>query len=414
MYSTPGPVPPGAPTARFAVALTTVMVGAVMLTPAIGVLGPFLVVELGMTSSQLGLLASIVPLSGAVLAPLAGNQVDRFGGRRLAVVLLVAAALGLLVFAAAPMLPMLMAAAIISGLALSIGNSSTNALIATHIPQGRQATVVGVKQSGVQLAAVIVGATVPSLAVAFGWRWATASLILVVALMLACVVAWVPSDGPIAPRPPSTTRGRDQSAAHREWMPARWLAAYAFILGAGSVGVVTYLPLYAVQRGGMTVTMAGALASVMAVVASVARIGWARLAERRSDTPTVLLLLAGLSTIAHLLALRSDGLPGLLWVATVGLGMSAVAWNGVAMLHIVLWAPSRLSGRCTGRVQVAFSLGMFVSPLIFGVLLDRTGTWTAAWAAMAVLSAVSGIVIAVGRRALLAPDVAAPDVAAEI
>lgn len=404
MSSTRCPVPAGAPTARFAVALTTVMIGAVMLTPAIGVLGPFLVIEIGLTGSQLGVLASIVPLSGAALAPYAGNQVDRFGGRRLAVVLLISASLGLLLFAVSPSLPFLMVAAVVAGLALSIGNSSTNALIATHIPAGRQATVVGVKQSGVQLAAVIVGATVPSLALAFGWRMATASMILVVALMLALVLAWVPADGPVAPRAERATKGSEGGPVATDWVPARWLAAYAFILGAGSVGVVTYLPLYAVQRGGMTVTLAGALASVMAAVASAARIVWARIAERRSDTPTMLLLLAVLSTVAHLIALRADGSSGLLWIATVGLGMSAVAWNGVAMLHIVLWAPRQLSGRYTGRVQVAFSLGMFVSPLIFGVLLDRTGTWTAAWSAMAALSALSGIVILAGRRALLAPD----------
>ena len=54
-------------------------------------------------------------------------------------------------------------------------NKVTNKLITEQVPLGQQSAVMGVKQSGVQLAVFLAGATMPSAAASFGWRWAVAA-----------------------------------------------------------------------------------------------------------------------------------------------------------------------------------------------------------------------------------------------
>ncbi|MEX2441292.1 MAG: MFS transporter, partial [Pontimonas sp.] len=117
----------------FTAALTGIMVGAALLTPAIGVLGPLLIDDLNLSRAGLGVIASLIPLTGAMSAPFSGTLVDRFGGRRLSMLLFSSSGIGLLVFALAPNFWLLALAAVIAGVAMGTGNPTTNALIATHV-----------------------------------------------------------------------------------------------------------------------------------------------------------------------------------------------------------------------------------------------------------------------------------------
>lgn len=385
----------------FTVALTGIMIGAALLTPAIGVLGPLLIDDLGLTRAQLGVVASFIPLTGALAAPFSGTLVDRFGGRRLSMLLFVSSGAGLMLFAIAPNVWFLALAALVAGVAMGTGNPTTNALIATHVARGRQGVIVGVKQTGVQLAAVIVSAAVPVLAVWFGWRVAAGVVVgLVVALTL--TVLWkVPPDphtnGPGGPRAAGAESSR--------WAPTWWLAGYAFVLGAGSASIVTYIPLYAVETVDFSVPQAGLVATMVAAAAAAARIGWARLAERVKRTSEILMLIAALSVVGHLLMVVVGASPFVLWVAALLLGASSVAWNGVVMLHVVSHAPAGTAGRVSGRIQFAFTFGMFFSPIVFGVSLDALSSYTVPWLTMAAICAAGGALIWRGRPTIVASTI---------
>lgn len=383
----------------FTTALTGIMIGAALLTPALGVLGPLLIDDLHLSRAGLGVIASLIPLTGAMTAPFSGTLVDRFGGRRLSMLLFSSSGLGLLLFALAPNFWLLAFAAVIAGVAMGTGNPTTNALIATHVARGRQGTIVGVKQTGVQLAAVIVSAAVPVLAVWYGWRSAAGAVVLLVVLLTAAVLWWIPPDansGQIGgPKGPSVPTGS-------KWAPTWWLAGYAFLLGAGSAAIVTYIPLYAVEQVSFTVPQAGLVATLVAAAAAAARIGWARFAERVQRTTDVMIAIAVLSVAGHVGMLFAEASTLLLWVAAFVLGASCIAWNGVVMLHVVSHAPTGTAGRVTGRIQFAFTFGMFFSPIVFGVTLDALGAYTAPWLIMAAFCAAGGVLIWRGKAIVVA------------
>jgi predicted MFS family arabinose efflux permease len=386
------------PAFGFTVALTGIMIGAALLTPAIGVLGPLLIDDLGLSRASLGVIASLIPLTGAATAPFSGALVDRFGGRRLSMLLFTSSGLGLALFAVAPNFWLLAFSAVVAGVAMGTGNPTTNALIAKHVARGRQGVIVGVKQTGVQLAAMIVSAAVPVLAVWFGWRVAAGAVVLLVLVLTALVLWQIPAEE----KRVSAGGPKAAESTSSRWAPTWWLAGYAFLLGAGSASIVTYIPLFAVETVAFSVPQAGLVATLVAAAAAAARIGWARLAERVQRTTEVLLVIAALSVLGHLLMLLVGTSALILWVAALLLGASSIAWNGVAMLHVVGHAPAGTAGRVTGRIQFAFTFGMFFSPIIFGVTLDALGSYTVPWLLMAAICAAGGLLVWRGRSVIVA------------
>src|SRR2546430_10985472 len=67
---------------------------------ALGALGPFITDDLGITRTALGSLTTVMYAVGAVLSPVAGPLVDRFGGRRSLVVAFATGGLGVATAAA--------------------------------------------------------------------------------------------------------------------------------------------------------------------------------------------------------------------------------------------------------------------------------------------------------------------------
>ena len=78
----------------FVVTLTLGMAVCTFLPYALGALGPFITDDLGITRTALGSLTTVMYAVGAVLSPVAGPLVDRFGGRRSLVVAFATGGLG--------------------------------------------------------------------------------------------------------------------------------------------------------------------------------------------------------------------------------------------------------------------------------------------------------------------------------
>ena len=150
--------------------------------------GPFLVAALApMMGPDLGIGPSV--LGGAVgagfavaalLSPWAGKLVDRWGPRRCTVglLLLVAVALGLLAVSRGGV--GLALALVVNGFPQALANPATNKVILVSVPATRRSGVIGWKQSGVQMGALVAGLPLVWMAMWLGWR---------VAFVVAAVVA---------------------------------------------------------------------------------------------------------------------------------------------------------------------------------------------------------------------------------
>ncbi|MGH3782529.1 MAG: MFS transporter, partial [Pseudonocardiaceae bacterium] len=228
-------VPPG-----LVVVLTLAMALPMLVLYAIGALGPQLITDLGVDRTELGALPAAAFAVAAVLSLWAGRIVDRVGTRSAGAALFGVVAVSFATMTLAGGLGLLVVAVAACGIAQALSNPVTNRIIADRVPARARGAVVGIKQSGVQLAALIAGVALSPVAAVWGWH---AALAWVPPVALACLIATL--------RLPHTVRGPGTAPARLlPTAPGRalgWLLALQLCLGAGLSAVTTFVALYAHQ-----------------------------------------------------------------------------------------------------------------------------------------------------------------------
>ncbi|TXS51890.1 MFS transporter [Streptomyces sp. t39] len=355
---------------------------------AIGALGPFLVDDLGLSGPRLGLLTAVTFGTAALLSLYAGHVADLVGGRRALALLLALVACAFAALTASHTYGLLLAALVLGGAAQSLANPATNKLIAAHVPPPRRAMAVGVKQSGVPLAAFTAGLVLPSLAQATSWRTALA-LVVPLALAAAGAALLLPPDGP----PPA---GAALSLPSPPNAPTRWLMGVSFFIGCGLASLTTYLPLYAHERLSLGERGAGALIAAVGVSGIAARLLWSKYSDRL-DVPRSLLVLAAGAVASALLLPAAGSLTWLVWAGAVGLGGSAAAANAITMVAVTKGSGFGRTGHASALVSLGFFAGFVAGPPAFGLLVDSSGGWNAGWALVTAAFAVAAVLSWAGR-----------------
>lgn len=373
--------------------LVAVMAVTVFAGPSLGILSRFIIDELDITRTQLGILVTGAGLSGAVLGPSAGRLADRIGARSTLLLVFGTAAVGLTALALAPNYALLVAAVGLAGVAQSGSNPSTNKLIGLHFPPGKRGLVTGIKQSGVQLGIFLGGLTLPAAAVAFNWRIALAAWAMV--SFLAFVAASL-----ITPRDPEGEATRD-SVVTKDPLPVgiRWLALDGILNGAVVGSVLTYLPLYAEEEIGLSVGTAGVVASVFALSGLAARLAWPHFAEASAHYSKPLTIVAFSSTVGIVLLWSGPVAgPWALWAGAAIVG-TAQAWNAIANLAVIGGIEQRDAGRASGSVARGFGLGLAFGPPGFGFVVDSLGGYEMGYGLLTLVGMAAGaIMILWGRR----------------
>ena len=363
------------------------MASATYLGPGLGVLATFLLDDLDISRTEIGVLISVTILVAAVISPLAGGLVDTLGGRGGVAVVYVTSAVGFLGVGVSPSFWWMLVPVTIAALAQAASNPATNKLIAVHAAPGRRGILTGIKQSGVQAGVFLGGALVPAGALSIGWRW---TMVLVALVPLGgLLMSWLalPVDRPAPDELPA--------AAGRVLTPEiAFLAVYGGLMGFGAA--YTFLvPLFAEEALGLSEAAAGLAAGLVGFTALFARIAWARVAEKTGTFGLTLFLLALGSTGAAvvLMAATSVG-PALLWVGVILTGLSSSSWNSVAMLAVIHHAGDERAGRGSGIVMLGFLVGLGVAPPVMGWTVDRFGTYAWVW-----VTALSSLVLAAALSA---------------
>jgi predicted MFS family arabinose efflux permease len=359
-----------------------------VVTFIIGALAPFMVDELGLSRTSLGLLATGMIGVAAVLSPLAGYLVDRLGGRPMLLLIFAATAAGLLGMAAAGSYGWLIAGAAVAGIGSAMGNPATNQLISRYVPRGSQGSVIGVKQSGVQGATFLAGLLLPSIGAALGWRRAMAVSALPVLVGLAGTFLIVPAAPPV-PR----AQAREREAGHTA-LVAR-LSVYGCLMGIGVSALGSYAVLYGVEVLGLSASASGLAIALLGLAGVVSRIVWARRIEQgASASVSLVLMAAGGAVSVALIWLAQDAGSWLLWVGALGFGATATAWNAVGNLVLVRVLPAAVAGRMAGILQGGFYAGFAAGPAGFGLLVDATGSYGAGWSMVLVALVAAGGLLA--------------------
>lgn len=357
---------------------TAVMAVAMSLVFVLATLGPELVGELGLSRATLGGVVTVAYGVAAVAWRPATKVVERRGTRGSLALTAGFAALGLSVLALARSPLVLLVAAALAGTAQALANPATNLAVVEHLPAGRRrAMAVGTKQAGVPFGALLAGAILPGLAVAFGWRTVVAAAAAASVVTLVAVVAIVPRAGVRTPAP-----GRHQSALKDPSLSV--LCAFQLLLGAGVASVNTYLPLFATEALAVSASVAGTLTLAVGVTGIAARVVLTHLAGVAGRADAALGRLTAVASVGAL-GLAAAPMAGawLAWAGALVIGGTAVAANAVAMLVVIQRYPPPATARASGMVSAGFFAGFALGPALFGLLVDTFESYPTGWLTVA-------------------------------
>ncbi|WP_175994958.1 MFS transporter [Burkholderia vietnamiensis] len=344
-----------------------------------GVLGVQLRADLGLNSTEFGLLTSTPVLTGALMRLPLGTWTDRFGGRIVMTVLLVVCAVPVYVVSYATQLWQFLVIGLFLG---CVGASFAvgTPYVARFFPPQRRGLAMGVFGAGTSGAAVNLFVT-PLLLNAYGWR--VVPRIYAIALLATAVIFWLAS----APDPGAGKRGGsllDSFKVLRD--PRVWrLCQYYSIAFGGFTALSLWIPQYLKNEYGMSLVMASAFAAGFSLPGSVLRALGGALSDRFGAhavtwwglwvawislfllsypaTDFVIHTIDG--TAALKLSMPVAGFVALTFVlgAVFAFGMAST------FKYVADDIPDNM-GVVTGIVGLAGGLGGFLLPILFGMLLD--------------------------------------------
>lgn len=353
----------------------------------IGATAPELQAEFSFGDSQLGVIAALYFVSGALLGPHGGRLIDRLGpafGLRATGVIVIAC---MLVTASAQSFPMLLVGAFVGATSMALATSASNVVLVHHVSEKQRGFAFGLKQSAVPLAAMVSGLALPLIALRAGWRWAFVVMIVfpVASLLL-------------APSTPVEHRSRAERRVARARPPrALYLLAGVGLCAATAVGTLSPFLVRAAIEAGFSTGSAGLLLSVAAGTLVVSRVFWGLVIDRTGANPVwVICALLAVGTLGY--SLLASGTVVLFAIGAVVAYAFGWAWPGVQFLAGIRVWPGN-PGEATGVLQTGAFIGATIGPLIFGFLVERIGFSTGYACSACVAAVAAGLAAWIARNA---------------
>lgn len=368
--------------------------------------------EKGWSKTALSGAAALQSVEGALLGPLLGWFVDRFGPRVMVQAGVVLLALGFMALGTVETLPGFYGAVLVMVVGASLCGYFPFSVTIVHWFQRRRARALSLMSLGLALGGV--GAPAVGWAMqTFGWQkvaFASGVLFLVLGLPLARIVRRNPAemgetmDGlPPAP-PPEPTLGGTMPAPARSFTAAEALRTRAFwLLGFGhafALLVVTAVNVHAlshIKEGlGYTLAQAGFVITLM----TLAQAGGVLVGAAMGDRWNKRRVAAGcmLAHAAGLLMLTWAVHPWMLGAFAV---LHGAAWGLRGPFMQALRADYfglQSIGMILGLSAILISLGQVAGPLIAGAFADATGNYQAGFTLLALLAGSGSLLFLLARK----------------
>ncbi|WER50205.1 NarK/NasA family nitrate transporter [Cupriavidus sp. WKF15] len=378
----PEPVPPGAWTTLASSTFAFTICFAVWMLFA--VLGIPLKKELGLNETEFGLLAATPVLSGSLIRVPLGIWTDRYGGRVVFFVLMLATVIPIWLISYAHTLWQLLVLGLFVGLAggsFSVGTP----YVARWFPRSRQGLAMGIFGAG-NSGAALTKFVAPALILAAG-TWEIVPRVYSVAMLVTAVVFWIGSRSNPAHRVSSSTGWREQFAMLRDPRVWRYSQYYSVVFG-GYVGLSLWMTKYYIGEYGFDMKVAAFLAACFSLPGGVLRAigGWIsdRYGAHRTTWWVMWVSWVGFFLLSYpqtdfvihtttgpqsfRIALTPTVFTFLLFVVGI-----AFAIGKASVFKFISNDFTHNIGAVSGVVGLAGGLGGFVLPILFGALADLTG-----------------------------------------
>jgi MFS family permease len=380
--------------------MTLAQAGATLNQQGLGSLAPFFAAGLGLDHAALGTLYGAIYLGSALFTAPSGLLVDRYGERAIVVgsglAMGAAVALGALVRSD----PWLLGCLFVFGSLYAASSPAGGRAILRWFTANR-GFAMGVRQAGAPLGGALGAVLLPLVAIYAGYRWA-----LVVGGALCALTAVLAGIGYREPPAESDAPSRSPSlrvllrGMLRFGTTRRPLAVNitAFLLGSGQYTAVAFV-IVALLHAGASRALAGASLTIMMITGTIARPLWGVVSDRAfpqdRTIPLAILCALGAVSLAGLSVLQ--GAPVLAVVAiAIGLGASLIGFTGLLNTIFAELGGGEAAGSAMG-VGLTFNYAAgFVTPPLFGLLVDRAG-FAPAWRLLAI-ALVAGALLIFGVR----------------
>jgi predicted MFS family arabinose efflux permease len=347
---------------------------------AVPVLAPAIAAEAGIPAALAGVHTALVYGGGLVSGPLAGAFIHRYGGIRvLQAGLAVCAVSVALAILAHPI------ALAVSALACGIGHGPVTPagshLLAQKAPPNRRALIFSLKQCGVPAGSMLIAAITPVIGIGFGWR---AGILTVAVLLAAMALMLQPLRAPLdAERNRSAAIGSPRAAwgaalgslATLRTAPVlRRMTIMSALYGISQFCFSSFFVVFQVEALGVPLTEAGFRLALAQAAGVVGRVAWGLVADRVGAAPVLRGLGIAAAASGLALLLSGPGWPGfVLTLAGMGMGATAIGWNGVFLAETARLAEPGKVGATTAAAGFVFGVCMLVGPPLFTLMVQASG-----------------------------------------
>ena len=376
---------------------------------------------LKLSETQFGLLAAIPILTGSLIRLPLGMWTDKFGGRVVFFLLMLAAVVPIYLISYATKYWHFLVLGLFVGVAggsFSVGISYT----ARWFEKSRQGFAMGIFGAG-NAGAAVTKFVAPALVVAAGWQ--AVPKVYAVALLVTALLFWVFSHTDPAHRVATTVTLREQLAALKDPRVWKYSQYYSLVFG-GYVGLSLWMTKYYISEYGFGLKQAALIASIFVLPSGVIRAAGGWMSDKWGAHTvtwwvmwTSWICLGLLSIPQTTLTFNTVSGPETVhvglnaWVFTALLAVVGLAWGfGKASVfkYISDEYPHNI-GVISGIVGLIGGLGGFLLPIKFGALLDLTGVRSSAFMLLFGITTVSVVWMQLStmakRRAVQAPADAA-------
>lgn len=367
----------------------------------IGPLGPFLKEDMGLTGTQLGSLMSAASLGYMLSILPAGWLSDRIPIRYL---LLIGEALGgvfMIVMFFTPSYTAALVIMVMSGLGSGFLMPSSARGIILWFPVKERATMMGIKQTGVNVGGIVTGAMLPGIALAVGWRYGFL-LVGIIAVAIGILSFVLYHDPPAAPRTVASPQKPAETARRKqlsELLKARdiWMVGLgSFLFAVVEFGLIAHLVLYLSEEVLLPVVTAGVLLAIAQAGGIFGKPGSGILSDRwfHSSRVKVFVLFSGISMVTSLVVMQWGGALGWgLYPVLFLMGLAAIGWGGIQLTLTAELAGKELVGTASGIGAMCVNGGAVLGPLLWGYLADFSGSYRLAWLSAAIFSGLATVAV---------------------
>jgi sugar phosphate permease len=355
---------------------------------SVGPLGPFFKDDLEMTSTHVGLVMSAASFGYMVSLFPIGWVVDRIGARWPLVAGELIAGMCMIALFFAPSYMWLLILMFITGVGCGFLMPSTTQGVIAWFPLRERATVMGLKQTAVNIGGIVTASTLPAIALALGWRYCF--------LFLGLIAIAIATTAYVLYKEPLTSSSRavgSEDAAPAvpllEILKNRdiWLLAFSGLcLVWVEMSVIVHLVLYLTEVLFFGVVAAGGLLAMTEAAGAICRPASGLLSDRifGGSRKQVFLLMAGVTSITCIiLGFFGPYLSWALFPILFILGMGSIAWGGIYLTLLAEFGGRRGAGKAVGLGGIITVSGSVVGPPFFGFIVDTLGSYKLAWLSLA-------------------------------